>query len=120
MELIVNVSQEFHHDEGRSPHPANSHLSQNDLREMQDSYFGQSRTNLSQQPRYDERREQFYANRNASASREDFGDDVSEQRRAEMRRGGDGKVPWQFSDYMRRPTNRVDLNWKLNSFMIFI
>lgn len=71
---------------------------------MQDSYFGQSRTNLSQQPRIDERRE-FYANRNASASREDFGDD--EQRRGEMRRGADGKVPWQFSDYMRRPTNRV-------------
>lgn len=74
---------------------------------MHDSYFGQSRTNLSQQPRFDERRE-FYANRNASASREDFGDELSEQRRVEVRRG-DGKVPWQFSDYMRRPTNRVKL-----------
>lgn len=107
------VSQEFHHEEGRSQHPANSHLSQNDLREMQDSCFGQSRTNLSQLPRFDERRE-LYANRNTSASREEFGDDISEQRRAEIRRG-DGKVPWQFSDYMRRPTNRV----KLMSYLMF-
>jgi cilla- and flagella-associated protein len=105
--MSTQSMREFNQEEQRNHQNTanNSHRSQNDLREMQDSYYGHSRTNLSQQPpRYHDERREFYQNRNASASREDFGEDVSESRRD--LRARDGKVPWQFSDYMRRPTNR--------------